>query len=481
MMMLFGGAMVCLALDICKKYTNNWRVRLTGTVCTGILCVALLELFAHLSSGTAGPLSIRPSGSSLASLYVLDKFGAFVILTILVVGVIVSVYSLRYLNLEDNIGPFFSLLLILLLSLIGVVASGDLLTLFLFWEAMSVAAYCLVAFRKEVAVSLEAALKYFFLAGSGSLVALLGISLVYTLTGSIQLENMSLLFQTDPQLGLFGVAMLIVGFGAEAAIFPLHTWLPDAYSTAPAPISATLAGVVTGTAVFALIKIVNPVFTYPSILFQAQTSRLIQTSQLALVTIAILTMIIGNLGALGQNNLKRMLSYSSIAHVGYMLAGLATFSVLGIVAVVFHIWNHGLVKSSFFMLTESTGKKYEDADLINLNGLLRQNKLLGGMFAGSALGMIGVPPFGTFWSELLIIQSLFATGYLTFYLAAAVMVLNIALSVGYFSKVITAVARNSDGLGKTEPRWRLTISPLALLALSFMTGFAPWILLRIIS
>ena len=275
--------------------------------------------------------------------------------------------------------------------------------------------------------------------------------------------------------------MLIVGFGAEAAIFPLHTWLPDAYSTAPAPISATLAGVVTGTAVFALIKIVNPVFTYPSILFQAQTSRLIQTSQLALVTIAILTMIIGNLGALGQNNLKRMLSYSSIAHVGYMLAGLATFSVLGIVAVVFHIWNHGLVKSSFFMLTESTGKKYEDADLINLNGLLRQNKLLGGMFAGSALGMIGVPPFGTFWSELLIIQSLFATGYLTFYLAAAVMVLNIALSVGYFSKVITAVARNSDGLGKTEPRWRLTISPLALLALSFMTGFAPWILLRIIS
>ena len=234
----------------------------------------------------------------------------------------------------------------------------------------------------------------------------------------------------------------------------------------------------TETGVFALIKIINPTFV---------TSTLIQVSgspmmafQLGLVIIAVLTMLIGNLGALGQSNVKRLLSYSSIAHVGYMLAALATFSVLGVVAIVFHIWNHGLVKSSFFMLTGNKGAEYKDSELSEVKGLFGENKLLGGMFALSSLGMMGVPPFGTFWSELLIIQSLFATNQLTFYILAVIVVLNIAISVGYFSKVITAVSQHSDG-EKMPTSWRLAISPLLLILLSLLTGFVPWLLLGRIS
>jgi multicomponent Na+:H+ antiporter subunit D len=270
--------------------------------------------------------------------------------------------------------------------------------------------------------------------------------------------------------------MLIVGLGVEAAIFPLHTWLPDAYSTAPTPVSATLAGVVTATAIFALIKITTPIFVSPIIGLPLQPS-LVQTFQLSLAVVAVLTMLIGNLGALGQTNIKRILSYSSIAHVGYMLAALATFSFLGIVAIIFHIWNHGLVKSSFFMLTGNTGKNNDDSELGKVKGLFGQNRLLGGMYALTSLGMMGVPPFGTFWSELLIIQALFATGSSIFYLVAVIVVLNIILSVAYFSKIITAVARNSRDSEKTEISWRLTISPLLLLLLSILTGFAPWLFL----
>src|SRR5208337_2852754 len=153
--------------------------------------------------------------------------------TVLAVGLAVSFYSWNFLSPTENAGPFFALLLFLILSLIGLIAAGDLLTLFLFWEGMSVAAYGLVAFKKEVAVSLEAALKYLFLAGTGSLIALFGISLIYSLTGSIQLKDLNLVFQKDPQLATFGLALLIIGLGVEAAIFPLHTWLPDAYSAAP--------------------------------------------------------------------------------------------------------------------------------------------------------------------------------------------------------------------------------------------------------
>lgn len=476
MMIVFAGAIASLLVDLAARYTNSWRSYVSGVISVAVLGFSLADLAVNWSSALAGPIYVRPVESALASLYVADKFSVFVTFTILLVGIAVSIYSCSQLTAESNVGPFFSLLLILVLSLIGVVASGDLLTLFLFWEGMSIAAYGLVAFRKEAAVSLEAALKYLFLAGSGSLIALFGIAIIYSLTGSILLANLPLVFARDVQLGALGLVMLIVGLGVEAAVFPLHTWLPDAYAAAPASVSAILAGIVTETAVFALVKILSPTFILRTVSAVTLPS-LAQTFQLGLVVIAALTMLIGNLGALGQSNVKRILSYSSIAHVGYMLAGLATFSVLGIVAILFHIWNHGLAKSSFFMLTSSKGEEYEDADFAKLEGLIHQNRVTGGMFALSSLGMLGVPPFGTFWSELLIIQSLLATQSLVFYGLAVVVILNIALSVGYFSRVITTVARSSQGMEKIVTKWSVMISPLALMALSLLTGFIPWVLL----
>jgi proton-translocating NADH-quinone oxidoreductase chain N len=478
MEILFAGAMSCLLIDLAKQYTGKWRVYAGGIICTAVLGVSLVDVLFNWSTGVAGEIFLRPVESTLASLYVVDKFGIFVIFTVLAVGTAVSFYSWRKLDVQENVGPFFAMLLILLLSLIGIIAAGDLLTLFLFWEGMSVAAYGLVAWKKQVVVSLEAALKYLFLAGAGSLTALFAISIIYSLTGSIQLKDLPMIFQGDPRLGSFGLALLFVGLGVEAAVFPLHTWLPDAYSAAPTAVSAALAGVLTETAVFALIKIINPTF----VTAQVQVAQnLTVTFQLALVLVAVLTMLIGNLGALGQSNVKRLLSYSSIAHVGYMLAALATFSVLGIVAILFHIWNHGLVKSSFFMLTGEQGDEYGKSELSEMKGLFGQNRLLGGMFALSSLGMIGVPPFGTFWSELLIIQSLFATNQLTFYALAAILVLNIALSVGYFSKIITAVSQHTDENEKMKTPWTLTVSPLLLILLSLLTGFVPWLLLGRIS
>jgi proton-translocating NADH-quinone oxidoreductase chain N len=486
MMILFAGALASLLLDLGKKRYGSYRPIVVGAVSTLILGFCLIDLLLNWPSTLTQSSSIRPVETNLASLYTLDRFSIFVIFTVLAVGLAVSFYSLTFLTPSENAGPFFALMLFLIVSLIGIIAAGDLLELFLFWEGMSVAAYGLVAFNKKVAVSLEAALKYLFLAGTGSVIALFGISIVYTLIGSIQLRDLAFVFQKDPQLATLGLFMLIIGFGVEAAIFPLHTWLPDAYSVAPAPVSAVLAGVVTETAVFALIKIISPTFTpLAEMVTPVLTLSTTQTHpvnffgllQASIVVIAVFTMLIGNLGALGQGNIKRMLSYSSIAHVGYMLAALATFSIVGVVAILFHIWNHGLVKSSFFMLTGNKGKTYEDSELENVKGLFHQDKLEGGMFALSSLGMLGVPPFGTFWSELLIIQSLLATQSLTFYALAVVVVFNIVFSVGYFSKIITSVGQKSDSTTKIAVSWPLTISPLLLLLLSLLTGIAPWLML----
>ena len=486
MMVLFAGALASLLLDLGKKRYGTLRPVVVGVASILALAFSLIDVSLNWSATLTQTISVQPTLADLASLYFVNKFSIFVLFTVLAIGLAVSFYSLKFLNPSENAGPFFALMLFLIVSLVGIVTAGDLLELFLFWEGMSVAAYGLVAFNKKVTVSLEAALKYLFLAGTGSLIALFGISIVYILTGSIQLSALAFLFQKDPQLGALGLFMLVMGFGVEAAIFPLHTWLPDAYSAAPTPVSAILAGVVTETAVFALIKIISPSFMplaqliTPSITVSITLSQPVATLgliQSSLVIIAVLTMLIGNLGALGQGNIKRMLSYSSIAHVGYMLAALATFSTVGVVAILFHIWNHGLVKSSFFMLTGNKGKAYEDADLGNVKGLFHQNKLTGGMFALSSLGMLGVPPFGTFWSELLIIQALLATQSLTFYALAVVVVLNIVFSVGYFSKVVTSVAQKPSSDTATKVSWSLTITPLLLLLLSLLTGFAPWLML----
>jgi proton-translocating NADH-quinone oxidoreductase chain N len=488
MMVLFAGAMLSLLLDLGKKWYGSFRPVIVGAASILVLAFALIDVMMNWSATLTQTVSIQPTVSELASLYILNKFSIFVLFTVLAIGLAVSFYSLKYLDPSQSAGPFFALMLLLIVSLVGIVTAGDLLELFLFWEGMSVAAYGLVAFNKKVTVSLEAALKYLFLAGTGSLIALFGIAIVYILTGSIQLNQLALVFQSDPRLGALGLIMLVMGFGVEAAIFPLHTWLPDAYSAAPTPVSAVLAGVVTETAVFALIKIISPIFTpmiqliTPALTMsvtQTQPSGVFGVLQFALVIVAVLTMLVGNLGALSQGNIKRMLSYSSIAHVGYMLAALATFSTVGVVAILFHIWNHGLVKSSFFMLTGNKGKALEDSDLGNVKGLFHQNRLTGGMFAFSSLGMLGVPPFGTFWSELLIIQALLATQSLTFYALAVVVVLNIVFSVGYFSKVITSVVRkpSADSASTVSVSWSLTIIPLLLLLLSLLTGFVPWLLL----
>ncbi len=190
MMVLFGGALGCLLLDLGKDRYEENRPIVIGAVSTLVLGFSLIDLLMNWSTGLIEPISIRPTESNLASLYVVDRFNIFVIFTVLVVGLAVTFYSWKFLTPNENVGPFFALMLFLLLSLIGIITAGDLLTLFLFWEGMSVAAYGLVAFKKEVAVSLEAALKYLFLAGTGSLIALFGISLIYSLTGSIQLTRL---------------------------------------------------------------------------------------------------------------------------------------------------------------------------------------------------------------------------------------------------------------------------------------------------
>jgi formate hydrogenlyase subunit 3/multisubunit Na+/H+ antiporter MnhD subunit len=182
----FAGAMLCLLVDLGRRHYGRARQYVVAAVATASLLVSLAAFIINFRSSGNQTTQTSPVLSSLANLYVVDRFGLLVILTILIIGVAVTVYSSFYFKKDDNAGPFFSLLLILITSCIGVVSSGDFLTLFLFWEGMSISAYALVAFRKRQELSLEAALKYLFLAGVGTLLFLFGVALFYSVVGSIQ-------------------------------------------------------------------------------------------------------------------------------------------------------------------------------------------------------------------------------------------------------------------------------------------------------
>jgi len=460
----FAGAMLAMLADLARKRLGAHRAHFIGGMSAGILLFSVSQLLWNWGDVIkSGPGTLQPIQSIFASLYTFSSLGNLVILAVLTAATAVAVYTAVTLDPSKNIGPFYSLVMLLVLSSIGVISSGDLLSLFLFWEGLSVAAFGLVSFERRD-ISMEAAMKYFFLAASGSLIYLYGVGLIYTSTGSIALAQLSSLVQSGGAEGLLGLLLVLLGLGVEVALFPVHTWLPDAYGSAPAFTGSLHGRVVNETLLFAMLKVVQP-------LVPGTGTETVQIVQYTLIGVAVLTMIVGNLGAYGQTNLRRMLAYSSIAQMGYMLAALSTFTVLGFVAVSFHIWNHGLVKSNFFLLTGVGGRnEYEDADLEKLTGAGREDRALGVLYTASSLAMVGSPPFGTFWSEILIIQALLSAGGSLFEWVAVAVLLNVILSIGYYYRVINRVVFTRTDSAPPKRGVLETIPSALLVTLSVATG-----------
>jgi proton-translocating NADH-quinone oxidoreductase chain N len=477
MEILFSGAIISLLAEMGGSRSEFLRSRGSGLA---VVSAALLSLVALASGwgGSLGPMvQLQPAPSSFASLYTVDRYSTFAAFTVLVVGLAVALHSLTHFDGESRGGPFYPLLSLLLCCLVGVVSAGDYLTLFLFWEGMSVCAYGLVGFSRSK-LSSEASIKYFLLTGLGSLLALYGIATIYAATGSIQLQAAAAALASGSGYGELGLALLLVGLGVEAAVVPMHTWLPDVYGATELPVASVVSGAVTGTGVFALLRVVQPLVPgggFGALAMAAAPGT--EHLQLLLASLALLTMLLGNLSALAQRNLRRLLSFSSVAQTGYMLAALSTLSVAGLVAVVFTIWNHGILKSNFFMIIGKENSAYEAAELDSLRGTGRRDRTLGFLYASSSLAMVGSPPFGLFWSEILVVQSLLlASSPLFFWLALAV-VLNVVLSIGYYFRVVnTVVFGDSPAPSALRPRREL-LSPTLMLSASLLTGLAPFLIL----
>ena len=260
--------------------------------------------------------NILPSALFSEDVIVDDAFGGFFAIAMLIVALFTTVGSFNYMRKHNSPAVYYSLILLATIGMVLVAYSTDLVMLFVAWELMSIPTYILVGFMKKNPSSNEAALKYFLFGALSSAIIVYGISLSYGLTGSTNIGEVIQGYSTlDPSLlplALLSVGLFIAGFGFKMGLIPFHQWLPDTYEGAPAPITALLAAATKKAGFAATIRIV---------VLGMVVLHLDWT--LALGIIAVMTMTIGNIAAIMQKNISRMLAYSSIAHAGYILIGLA--------------------------------------------------------------------------------------------------------------------------------------------------------------
>jgi len=395
-----------------------------------------------------------------------DMFGGFFAIAMLIVAIMTTVGSFSYMKKQKYPAVYYSLILLSAIGMVLVAYSTDLVMLFVAWELMSIPTYVLAGFIKKDPSSNEAALKYFMFGVLSSGIILYGISIAYGLTGSTNIGDVIQGFATiDEQmlpLALLSIAMFIAGFGFKMGLVPFHMWLPDTYEGAPPTIVTLLAAGTKKVGFAAAIRIIV-----------LGTVVLNLDWTFALGVIAVITMTVGNLAAIMQKNLSRMLAYSSIGHAGYILIGLAVapFSSAGLSGSLLHVMNHAVMKGVAFIAVAGIAVALASTHLDKIKGLGRKMPItaLGLIISLFALG--GVPPLNGFWSKLMLFGSAIDAGSVAPWAPwlAVAGVLNSALSIAYYGWIM----RKMYFEGETEKRIKEPRAVIAVIIFSiiFMVGF----------
>ncbi|NMC64178.1 MAG: NADH-quinone oxidoreductase subunit L [SAR324 cluster bacterium] len=330
---------------------------------------------------------------------------------------------------------YSNLFLLSLAGMNGIVLASDFITLYVFLEITAVSSFILIAFDLEKA-GFEGAFKYFLLSAIATALLLIGIGIFFTVAGSTSFLVVAIALKGNMNnwLVLLACAAFISGLLIKAGVMPFHGWLPDAYSSAPAPASVLLAGIVTKTTgVYTIMRITQSVFGFSPHL------------QLILLCVGCLSMLAGALLALHQVDFKRMLAYSSISQVGYIILGLGAASPLGIVGAVFHLFNHAVFKTLLFINASAVEKETGTRNMEEMGGLSNRMPLTGASSVVGFLSTAGIPPLSGFWSKLMIIVALWQAGYP--YLAVTAVIASL-ITLAYFLSMQRRVF-----FGKTSPEY----------------------------
>jgi NADH-quinone oxidoreductase subunit N len=374
-----------------------------------------------------------------------EKFAIFVSAVILMAGIFASLMSIGYLRNNQLVrSEYFILLLFAVYGAIAMVQSVDLLMMFIALEVMSLSVYVLAAFLKNDRRSQEGALKYFFLGSFGSAFFLFGVALIYGMTGTVNITKIAQVLATGPfeHPGvLIAMAMLMSGLFFKMALVPFHMWTPDVYEGSPAIITGFMATAVKAGAFGIFIKLLSVTFT-PILAYSGQPEFQSTVNLAALAVywkpllwwLALITMFVGNLVAVSQQNVKRMLAYSSIAHAGYMVLGILAANNEGRMGVLFYLFAYTLMNmGAFGVLYLLDGQEGKAQTLEDYQGLGFKYPTLSFLMSLFLVSMAGLPPTAGFIGKFYLFAAAIKEGYL---LLAALGIMTCVIGAYYYLRVI---------------------------------------------
>ncbi len=414
-LIVLGAGALVLLLDLLPP--RDSKTHLGGVALAGIVGALVAAVWLWLRGG---------EGRAFRDMVLLDGYALFFDLLICYAAALVVMLSMDYLaRTGSESGEYYALVLFSTAGMMLMASAGDLIVVFLSLELMSLSLYVLAGLFKTRLTSGEASMKYFLLGAFATSFLLYGIALIYGATGSTNLDRIaaSAAAKGGDPLVLVGLGLLLVGFGFKISSVPFHMWVPDVYEGAPTTITALIATGSKAAAFAALIRVLVVALRGA----QADWSAL-------LWGVAALTMTLGNVVALAQSNLKRMLAYSSIAHVGYMLMGLVAGGTQGAGAVLFYLLAYTFTTVGAFGVIALCVRAGEEAvEVGDYAGLARRHPILAATLALFLLSLIGIPPLAGFVSKFYLFGSAVRAGYIWL---TVIAVLNSAVAAYYYLRVI---------------------------------------------
>lgn len=434
-----------------------------GWACIGAAGLALLSMFV-------APLQ---AGSIFAGMFLADGYAVFFKVLFLLAVMLTVLVSLRYLDDEQaHSGEYYALLLFATLGMMFMAGGGDLITIYLGLELMSLSTYVLVGFIRRDVTSTEAAVKYFLMGAFTSGILLYGLALVYGLTGSTNLaavaQNLAGLSLDNPAL-ILATILLVAGFGFKVAAVPFHMWAPDAYEGAPTSITAYMSAAVKAAAFAGLARV-----------FLIALAPAADHWQMLLWILAALSMILGNVVAIAQTSLKRMLAYSSISHAGYALIGIVAASQVraqGLSSMLFYVFVYMFTTmGTFSMIILLTHRGFRGEHIADFTGLGRSHPLPALMYVVFFLSLAGIPPTAGFVGKLVLFRAAIESGFIV--LAVLGVVTSAIAAYYYFMVIKTMFMEQPVGVPELSPSRPLAVGLAVMIAATLLLGIFPNVLLE---
>jgi len=391
-----------------------------------------------------------------------------------------ALFSVNYMEEKKGLAEYYALLTLLFIGLLGVFITSNLMLFYFCWELMLVPAYFIIGgwgYKEPY----RAAFKFFIFTHAGAVFVLLGIGAIFMVTGNLDMfQAQTALMTAQPDLVKWILLSLTAGFAVKMAVVPVHMWLPDAHSEAPASMSALLSGVIIGAGAYAILR-VSLGTVFPAVMTTDFGNQFLH----GLAVLGVISAFFGSLIALVENDIKRIIAYSSIAHMGYVLFGLSLFPFQEAMAgTVLHLVNHAVSKGLFFLSAGAIMRQLEIRDINEMGGLARQMPITATASTTAALSIAGIPPFACFISEFLIFVGAFQTiNNDNFYLLpTALMLIATVLSLAYALRYTRHIFLGPTKLEKAkEAPFFMKCAMIILAVLVIIFGIWPTFFLNLIT